>query len=104
MLFWQTWIGELILTWFWLPEIVWHTGPQNSSRKDDMSWFQNTSNQMVWVFLWNREFIVSVSDIFSEARMLNRGVPQRSILGLLLFLMYIDDHPQSLSDSYSYLF
>ena len=27
-----------------LPEGIWHTGPQNCSRKDYMPWFQNTSN------------------------------------------------------------
>ena len=58
---------------------------------------------MVESYLSNRKFLVCI-DVFSEARTLKYGVPQGSILGLLLFLLYVNDFPQSLSDRGSYLY
>ena len=54
-------------------------------------------------YLSNRKFLVCI-DVFSEAGTLKYGVPQGSILGPLLFLLYVNDLPQSLSNPGSYLY
>ena len=46
-------------------------------------------------YLTNRAFFVSLGTIFSEAETLNVSVPQVSILGPLLFLLYINDISQA---------
>ena len=43
-------------------------------------------------------------DVFSEARTLKYGVPKVSTVGPLLFLLNVNDLPQSLSDAGSYLY
>ena len=55
-------------------------------------------------YLSNRKFLVCIDNVFSEAGTLKYGVPQGSILGPLLFLLYVNDLPQSLSDAGSYLY
>ena len=54
-------------------------------------------------YLSNRKSLVCI-DVFSEAGTLKYGVPQGSILGPLLFLLYVNDLPQSLSNAGSYLY
>ena len=56
---------------------------------------------MFWIlrfrfYLRNRAFSVSLNNMFSEARTINCGVTQGSIIGPLLFLLYIDNIPQAL--------
>ena len=44
-------------------------------------------------YLSNRKFRVNLENSFSEVSNISCGVPQRSILGLLLFLIYVNDMP-----------
>ena len=65
--------------------------------------FRTPVNQWFESYLSNRKFLICI-DVFSEAGTLKYGVPQRSILGPLLFLLYANDLPQSLADAGSYLY
>ena len=66
--------------------------------------FSNKTIRWFHSYLTNRAFFVSLDSELLEAGTINCKVPQASILRPLLFLYCINDIPQALSDSHTYLY
>ena len=72
---------------------------------EKMKYFGYQTSVIKWFesYLLNKKFLVCIDNVFSAARTLKYGAPQSSIFGPLLFLLHVNDIPQSLSDGGSYL-
>jgi hypothetical protein len=74
---------------------VWHTGLLLKLRSVLLYHFY----QLLKSCLTNRNFHVKHEDSYSELKLIKAGVPQGSILGPFLYLLYINDMPTTLNST-----
>ena len=60
-----------------------------------VKWFQS--------YLSNRKLTINLENFFSEVSNISCSVPQGSILGPLLFLIYVNDMPMAVKCNHSYM-
>ena len=60
-----------------------------------VKWFQS--------YLSNPKFMVNLENSFSEVSSISCGVPQGSVLGHLLFLIYVNDMPMAVKCDFFYM-
>ena len=85
----------------------WPTKSFRSNHSSTKKWNVLVLNRFIKWFqlhLSTREIFVTLENVFSYAGLINCGVPQGSILGLLFFLIYINDLPQALNETGSYFY
>ena len=69
-----------------------------------MKYFGFQASVIKWFesYLSNKQLLVCIDNAFSEYGTLKYGVPRGSVFGPLIFLLYVNDLPQSLSDPDSF--
>ncbi|XP_052856050.1 probable RNA-directed DNA polymerase from transposon BS isoform X11 [Drosophila gunungcola] len=70
----------------------------------NMFMFSKSSVKLVSSYLQNRRQSVVLSSVSSSYENVNRGVPQGSVLGPLLFTLYVNDLPNALSECNVHLY
>ena len=66
-------------------------------KKIEMYGFSQEAKELLFSFLANRRQKVRLHGIFSDCEILNHGVPQGTVLGPLIFLLYVNNFSANIS-------
>ena len=59
--------------------------------------FSQEAKNLLFSFLANRRQKVKLNGIFSDCEIVNHGVPQGTVLGPLIFLLYVNDFSSNIN-------
>lgn len=74
------------------------------SEKLERMGIRGNTNALLTSYLANRRFMVKHGDTTSREYTINRGTPQGSVLGPLIFLLYVNDLPQHITGGKTFIY
>ena len=86
----------------WFSKGFWYTKSQNTSFKIRVLWYRGTSHQshnLIKSYLTVRKHYTHINGVVSNTLTSTHRIPQGSVLGLLLFLVYVNDMSQVIQHS-----
>ena len=87
MVWWLAWFSN------WSPKCLWHNWLWSAIAKITCYWFLKTYCKLV--YLSKKSILVNLGNSFSKPASVFCGVHQGSVLGPLLFLVYVNDMSQA---------
>ena len=88
----------------WPTKSVWDIRSHHTFTKMKCIGFKGSVIKWFQLYLSNGKLFVTLENVFSDAGLTKCAAPQGSILGVLLFLIHINDLPQALNETRSYLY
>ena len=66
-------------------------------KKNEMYGFSQEAKELLFSFLAHRRQKVKLNGMFSDCEIVNQGVPQGTLLGPLIFLLYVNDYSSNIN-------